>query len=70
MLAIKLLPTDNSHISKIHYELGLSTLHHLLTRRSDLTNQQSKNAWFILGREEIPDLYANLIVSTRAARHA
>jgi len=61
MLALKLLPTDNSCISKIHYELGLSTLHHLLTRKSGLTNQQSKNAWLILGREEIPDLYANLI---------
>ena len=61
MLALKLLPTDNSHISKIHYELGLSTLHHLLTRKSGLTNQQSKNAWLLLGREEIPDLYANLI---------
>jgi hypothetical protein len=28
---------------------------------SYLTTQQRKNAWFILGREEIPDLYAHLI---------
>ena len=28
---------------------------------SHLTNRQKKNAWLILGREEIPDLYAHLI---------
>jgi len=61
MLAIKLLPTDNPRTSGAHYGTGLYTLHHLLTRRSGLTNQQSKNAWFILGRGEIPDLYAQLI---------
>jgi len=61
MLAIKILPTDNPRTSGVHYGTGLYTLHHLLTRRSCLTNQQSKNAWFILGRGEIPDLYAHLI---------
>jgi len=61
MLALKLLPTENAHISRTHYELGLTTIHHLLNCKSGLTNQQSKNAWLILGREEIPDLYANLI---------
>ena len=61
MLAIKFLPTDNPRTSGVHYGTGLYTLHHLLTRRSCLTNQQSKNAWFILGRGEIPDLYAHLI---------
>jgi len=61
MLAIKLLPTDNPRTSGVHYGTGLYTLHHILTRRSCLTNQQSKNAWFILGRGEIPDLYAHLI---------
>ena len=49
MLAIKSLPTDNCK-SGVNYGTGLYTLHHHLARRSCLTNQQSKNAWFILGR--------------------
>ena len=60
MLAIKSLPTDNSK-SGVNYGMGLYTIHHLLARRSCLTNQRSKNACFILGRGEIPDLYAHLI---------
>jgi len=39
MLAIKILPTDNPRTAGVHYGTGLYTLHHLLTRRSCLTNQ-------------------------------
>jgi len=61
MLAIKSLPTENLGKPRVNHGTGLYTLHHLLMRGSCLTIQQRKNAWFILGREEIPDLYAHLI---------
>ena len=41
--------------------MGLHTLHHLMTIESHLTTQQKEDAWFLLGREEIPDLYANIL---------
>jgi len=61
MLAIKSLPTENLGKPRVNHGTGLYTLHHLLMRGSCLTIQQRKNAWFRLGREEIPDLYAHLI---------
>jgi len=61
MLTIKSLPTENLGKPRVNHGTGLYTLHHLLMRGSCLTIQQRKNAWFILGREEIPDLYAHLI---------
>jgi len=62
MLALKSLPTEHRlGKPRVNHGTGLHTLHHLLMRGSYLTIQQRKNAWFILGREEIPDLYAHLI---------
>jgi len=60
--ALKSLPTEHSLGKlRVNYGTGLHTLHHLLMLGSHLTTRQKKNAWFILGREEIPDLYAHLI---------
>jgi len=64
MLAFKSLPTQ--YISgriRINYGTGLHTLHHLMTMEAHLTTQQKENAWFLLRRAEIPDLYAHLICS-------
>ena len=62
MLALKSLPTE--YIlgrPRVNYSTGLHTLHHLMMIKSHLTTQQKENAWFLLGREEIPDLYAHPI---------
>jgi len=62
MLALKSLPTEYiSGRPRANYSTGLHTLHHLMMIESHLTTQQKDNAWFLLGREEIPDLYVHLI---------
>jgi hypothetical protein len=62
MLALKLLPDEYiPGRPRVRYSTGLHTLHHLMTIESHLTTQQKEDAWFLLGREEIPDLYAHLI---------
>jgi len=43
------------------YSTGLHTLHHLILIESNLMTQQKEETWLLLGREEIPDLYAHLI---------
>jgi len=64
MLALKSITIQQRpDRTNINYAAGLHTLHHLLTITSHLTTQQRENAWFLLGREEIPDLYAHLICS-------
>jgi len=64
MLALKSISAQQRpHRTNINYAAGLRTLHHLLTIESHLTTQQRENAWLLLGREEIPDLYAYLICS-------
>jgi len=64
MLALKsILIQQRPHRTNINYVAGLQTLHHLLTIESHLTTQQRANAWLLLGRKEIPDLYAHLICS-------
>jgi len=68
MLALKSLPTEHRPGKpRVNYGTGLHTLHHLLMLGSHLTTWQKKNAWFILGREEIPDLYAQLHDTDRNA---
>jgi len=62
MLALKLLPDEYTPgRPRVRYSTGFHTLHHLMTIESHITTQQKKDAWFILGREEIPYPYANLI---------
>ena len=51
------------HRTNNNYAAVLHALHHLLTIESHLTTHQWENAWLLLGREEIPDLYAHLICS-------
>jgi len=64
MLALKSITAQQRpYRTNINYAAGLHTLHHLLTIESHLTNQQRENAWLLLGREEIPNLYAHLICS-------
>jgi len=64
MLALKSITIQQRpYRTNINYAAGLQTLHHLLTIESHLTTQQRENAWLLLGREEIPDLYAHLICS-------
>jgi len=60
MLALKSITTQqHPYRTNIYYATGLQTLHHLLTIEFHLTTQQRENAWLLLGREEIPDLYAH-----------
>jgi len=62
MLALKSLPTEyRPGRPRVNYGTGLHTLYHLMMMGSHLTTRQKENAWFLLGREEIPDLYAHLI---------
>jgi len=62
MLALKSLPTQyRPNRTRINHGTGLHTLHHLMMIESHLTTQQKENAWLLLGREEIPDLYAHFI---------
>jgi len=62
MLVIKNLTTHYRPYRTISkYVIGFKTLHHLLIMEAHLTGQQRENAWLLLGREEIPDLYAHLI---------
>jgi len=62
MLALKSLPTQyRPNKISTNYTTGLHTLHHLMMMEAHLTTQQRENAWLLLGREEIPDLYAHLI---------
>jgi len=62
MLALKLLPDEYvPGRPRVRYSTGLHTLHHLMMIKSYLTTQQKEDAWFLLGREEIPDLFAHLI---------
>jgi len=64
MLALKSITTQQCpYRTNINYATGLQTLHHLLTIEFHLTTQQRENAWLLLGREEIPDLYAHLVCS-------
>jgi len=64
MLALKSITIQQRpYRTNINYAAGFQTLHHLLTIKSHLTTQQRENAWLLLGREEIPDLYAYLICS-------
>ena len=64
MLALKSITAQQRpYRTNINYAAGLRTLYHLLTIESHLTTQQRENAWLLLGREEIPDLYAHLICS-------
>ena len=62
MLALKSLPSQYRPSKKrINHGTGLHTLHHLMMMEAHLTTQQKENAWLLLGREEIPDLYAHII---------
>ena len=62
MLALKSLPTQyRPSRTRINHGTGLYTLHHRMMMEAHLTTQQKENAWLLLGREEIPDLYAHLI---------
>ena len=62
MLALKSLPTEyRPGRPRVNHSTGLHTLHHLMVMGSHLTTPLKENAWFLLGREEIPDLYAHLI---------
>jgi len=64
MLALKSITIQQRpYRTNINYAAGLQTLYHLLTIESHLTTQQRENSWFLLGREEIPDLYTHLICS-------
>ena len=53
------IPTHT--ISRINHGTKLHTLHHLMMMEAHLFTQQKENAWLLLGREEIPVLYAHLI---------
>jgi len=58
MLALKSLTTQyRPYKTNTNYATVLHTLHY----EAHLTIQQRENAWLLLGREEIPDLYAHLI---------
>jgi len=62
MLAMKPLPDeDNPGRQGDRYTTGLHTLHPLILIESNLTTQQEEETWLLLGRDEIPDLYAHLI---------
>jgi len=62
MLALKLIPDEDIPGRQGgRYSTGLHTLHHLILIESYLTTQQKEDAWLLLGRDEIPDLYAHLI---------
>ena len=62
MLALKSITTQQRpYKTNTYYATGLQTLHHLLTMEAHLTIQQRENAWLLLEREEIPDVYAHLI---------
>jgi len=62
MLALKSLTSQyRPNRKKTSYATGLHTLHHLMMMEAHLTIQQRENAWLLLGREEIPDLYAHII---------
>jgi len=62
MLALKSISAQQRpHRTNINYAAGLRTLHHLLTIEFHLTTQQRVNAWLLLGREEISELYAHFI---------
>jgi len=62
ILALKSLPTQyRPNRTRINHGMGLHTLHHHMMMEAHLTTQQKENAWLLLGREEIPDLYAHLI---------
>jgi len=62
MLALKLLPDEDTPGRQgDRYTTGLHTLHQLTRIESNLMTQQKEEAWLLLGRDEIPDLYAHLI---------
>jgi len=62
MLALKSLPNQyRPNKINTNHDTGFHTLHHLMMMEAHLTTQQRENAWLLLGREEIPDLYAHLI---------
>jgi len=64
MLALKSISVQpRPHRTQRDYAAGLRALHHFLTIESHLTTQQRENAWLLLGREEVPELYAHLICS-------
>jgi len=62
MLVLKNLTTHyRSYRTVPKYAIGFQTLHHLFIMEAQLTIEQRENASLLLGREEIPDLYAHLI---------
>jgi len=64
MLALNLLPDGHLLVKKYQQDrhlMGLHTLYNLILIESDLTIQQRRTAWLLLGQEEIPDLYAPLM---------
>jgi len=62
MLALKLLPDEYiPGRQRGRYSTGLHILHHLILIESNLRTQQKDEAWLLLRREEISDLYAHLI---------
>jgi len=62
MLALKSLRAQyRPNRTRINHGTGLYTLHHFMMMEAHLTTQQKENAWLLLGREELPDLYAHLI---------
>jgi len=62
MLALKLLPDEHTLGRQgDRYITGFHTLHQLILIESNLTTHQKEEAWLLLGRDEIPDLYAHLI---------
>ena len=62
MLALQLLPAgDHPGIRGDRHKSGLHTLHQLILFDPNLTTLQHQQAWFLLGRDVVPDLYAHLI---------
>jgi len=62
MLALLLLPAgDLPEIRQDRHKSGLRTLHQLILLDLYMTTLQHQQAWFLLGRDVVPDLYAHLI---------
>jgi len=63
-VALKLLP-DGDILGRTgqrnRHSTGLHIFHNLILIESNLSTQQKEAAWLLLGRDEIPDLYAHLI---------
>ena len=62
MLALKSVHAQQRPLrTNINYDAVLHTLHHLLTFEFHLTTQQWTDAWLLLSKDEISELYAHLI---------